>query len=215
MPSNALFSQTQHRCNQEQKYEEPQPCHRAGSGVLRDRAGLCRRVQPDVNQQNRIEEGLESGQLSTKEAGTLERQESRVDQMEAHAAADGTVSKAEAARINSAQNALSGNIYDQKHDAQLGNPNSASSTQMQAAVQRDANQEARINQGVKSGDLTTHEAGKLEQGQAHIAHAEANAAANGRMSSAEAARVQRAENRQSHRIHRQKHDQQARNAAGA
>jgi hypothetical protein len=172
-------------------------------------------TQRDVNQQNRIEQGLESGQLSTREAGNLERQESHVDRMEAHAAADGTVSKGEAVRINSAQNAVSNNIYDQTHDAQLGHPSSASSTQMQAAVQRDANQEARINQGVKSGELTTHEAGKLEQGQAHVAHAEANAAANGRMSRAESAHVQRAENRQSHRIHRQKHDQQARNDARA
>jgi hypothetical protein len=130
--------------------------------------------------------------------------------MEAHAAADGAVSKNEAARINAAQNAVSTNIYDQKHDAQLGHPNSTSSTNMQAAVQRDANQETRINQGVKSGELTTHEAGKLEQGQAHVARAEANAAANGRMSNAESAHVQHAENRQSHRIHRQKHDQQAR-----
>ena len=170
-------------------------------------------TQRDVNQQNRIEQGLESGQLSTKEAGNLERQESRVDHMEAHAAADGTVTKSEAARINAAQNAVSDNIYDQKHDAQLGNPNSPSSTHMQAAVQRDANQEARINQGVKSGELTTREAGHLEQGQAHVAHAEAHAAADGRMSRAEATHVQRAENRQSHRIHRQKHDQQTRNAS--
>jgi hypothetical protein len=170
-------------------------------------------TQRDVYQQNRIEEGLDSGQLSTKEAGQLEHQESHVDQMEAHAAADGSVSKGEAARINAAQNAVSSNIYDQKHDAQVGNPNSPSSTQMQSAVQRDANQEARINQGVKSGDLTTREAGNLEQGQAHVAHAEANAAANGRMSSTEAAHVQRVENRQSHKIHRQKHDQQARSGA--
>src|SRR5262245_28852595 len=167
-------------------------------------------TQRDVNQQNRIEQGLESGQLSTKEAGQLERQESHIDRMEAHAAADGTVSKVEAARINTAQNAVSGNIYDQKHDTQLGNPDSASSTQMQAAVQRDANQETRINQGVKSGELTTREAGNLERGQARVAQTQANAAANGRISPKEAGHMQRTENRQSHRIHRQKHDAQAR-----
>jgi hypothetical protein len=170
-------------------------------------------TQRDVNQQNRIAQGLETGQLSTKEAGRLERQESHIDRMEAHAAADGTVSKGEAARTNAAQNAVSGNIYDQKHDAQQGHPNSPSSTQMQAAVQRNATQEARINQGVKSGELTTREVGKLEQGQAHVTRTQANAAANGRMSTKEAAHVQRTENRQSHKIHRQKHDSQARGGA--
>ncbi len=37
-------------------------------------------TQRDVNQQERIEQGLQSGQLSTKEAGQLERQQSRIDQ---------------------------------------------------------------------------------------------------------------------------------------
>ena len=39
--------------------------------------------QRDVNQQQRIEQGLQSGQLSTKEAGSLEHQEKHVDNMEA------------------------------------------------------------------------------------------------------------------------------------
>ena len=86
-------------------------------------------TQRDVNQQQRIENGLDSGQLSSHEAGRLEREESHVDQMESHAAADGSVSKAEAARINSAQNAVSKTIYSQKHDAQarlVGRPFAAS-----------------------------------------------------------------------------------------
>jgi hypothetical protein len=167
-------------------------------------------TQRDVNQQDRIEQGLQSGQLTTKEAGQLERQETRVDHMEANAAANGKVTQAEAARINAAQNAVSHDIYEQKHDTQTGHPNSASSKRMQAGVQRDANQEARINQGVKSGQLTTRETGHLQQGQAHVAHAEANAAANGRVTGAESARVQHAANQQSHKIYQQKHDQHAR-----
>ena len=165
-------------------------------------------TQRDVNQQDRIEQGLQSGQLTTKEAGQLERQEARVDQMEANAAANGKVTRAEAARISAAQNAVSNAVYKQRHDAQTGHPNSASSKRMQAGVQRDAKQEARINQGVKSGQLTTREAGHVEQGQAHVAHAEASAAANGRVSGAESARVQHAANQQSRKIYRQKHDEQ-------
>ena len=35
-------------------------------------------VQRDVNQQQRIEQGLQSGQLNTREAGRLENEEARV-----------------------------------------------------------------------------------------------------------------------------------------
>ena len=168
-------------------------------------------TQRDVNQQQRIENGLQSGQLTTHEAGRLEREETQVDRMEAHAAADGTVTKAEAAHINSAQNAVSNSINHQKHDAQVGHPNSPSSQRMQQDVQRNVNQEKRINQGVKSGQLTTREAGHLQRGQAHVARAEANAGANGRVSQAETHRVNRVENRQSNHVYNQKHDGQTQN----
>jgi hypothetical protein len=165
-------------------------------------------TQRDVNQQQRIESGLQSGQLTTHEAGRLEQDEAHIDRMEAHAAADGAVTKAEAARINAAQNKVSSNIYDEKHDVQVGSPNSASSQRMQQDVQRNVNQEKRINRGVKSGQLTTREAGHLQRGQAHVAHAEANAAAHGGVSRAESTHVNRVENRQSNRISAQKHDDQ-------
>src|SRR5579862_5563437 len=72
--------------------------------------------QRDVNQQERIEQGLQSGQLSTKEAGSLERQEQHVDNMEAHDLKNGSISPAEQARLNSAQNRVSNQIYADKHN---------------------------------------------------------------------------------------------------
>jgi len=39
---------------------------------------------------------------------------------------------------------------------------------MQADVQRNINQQQRVEQGVKSGQLTNREAGKLENGQARV-----------------------------------------------
>ncbi len=157
-------------------------------------------TQRDVAQQQRIENGLKSGQLTTKEAGGLERGEARVERMEANADRNGSVSAREQARIDRAQNRESRAIYDQKHDAQVGNPNSASSRRMQADVQRNVNQQARIAQGEKSGQLSTHEAGALERGQARTDRAVARAAANGRVNANEQARVQARENRQSARI---------------
>jgi hypothetical protein len=167
-------------------------------------------VQRDVNQQERIEQGLQSGQLNTREAGKLEKEESHVDKMESNALKGGKLSAQEKAKINAAQNKVSRDIYQQKHDAQTGNPNSASSQRMQADVQRNVNQEKRIEQGVQSGQLTNREVGKLERGQARVDHKEARAAANGHVGAGEQARIQGSENKQSRRIFRQKHDARTR-----
>jgi hypothetical protein len=163
-------------------------------------------TQRNVNQQQRIEQGLQSGQLNTKEAAKLENGESKVERVEKNAMKDGSVSAAEQTRIRKAQNAESAAIYNQKHDAQTGNPNSASSKRMQADVQRDVNQQSRIHQGVSSGSLTTAEAGKLERGQAHVNKKEAVAGANGHVGAAEQANVQHSENVQSKRIYHKKHN---------
>ena len=77
-------------------------------------------------------------------------------------------------------------------------------------VQRDINQQKRIEQGLQSGQLTTREAAKLERGQARVNHMEARAGADGHVGPNEEARIQRAENRQSRRIHREKTDGQTR-----
>lgn len=160
----------------------------------------------DVSQQQRIESGLQSGQLTTREAGKLERGEARIEKMESNADRNGSVSARESARINAAQNRESAAIYNQKHDAQVGNPASASSQRMQADVQRNVNQQARIEQGERSGELTTREAGSLERGQARVDRATARAASDGRVGGREQARLQARESRQSGRIYRLKHN---------
>jgi hypothetical protein len=165
-------------------------------------------VQRDINQDQRIEQGLKSGQLNTREAARLEGEQAHVDKLEAKALSDGKISAQERARINAAQNRTSADIAREKHDAQKGNPNSASSQRMQADVQRNINQQQRIQQGMASGQLTHHEAAKLEAGQAHVARTEARAGKDGHVSAGEQARVQTAENVQSRRIHREKHDGQ-------
>jgi len=167
-------------------------------------------VQRDVNQQNRIEQGLKSGQLTTKEAGKLEREESHIAKMESNAMRDGRMTNAEKRRIERAENNASRDIYREKHDAQTGNPNSASSQRMQTEVQRNANQEQRIENGIKDGSLTNREAANLERGQARVDRKEANAAANGHVGAGEQQSIQTAENHQSKRIHREKHNERKR-----
>ena len=167
-------------------------------------------VQRDVNQQQRIEQGLQSGSLNTREASKLESEQSRINRMQSNADKNGNLSPQEKARIQRAQNQESRDINRLENNRAKGNPNSASSQRMQADVQRDVNQQRRIEQGVKSGQLTNREAGKLENGQARDDRAEARAGANGRVSANEQQRIQKAENKQSKRVYRQKHDKQTR-----
>jgi len=165
----------------------------------------------DTEQQKRIEQGLQSGQLSTREAASLENQEKRIDNTEARDMKNGPLTAGEKAQIQREQNRVSADIYKDKHNAVTGNPNSASSQRMQADVQRNVNQEARINQGIRSGQLTNKEAGSLERGQAHVDRAEARAGANGHVGAGEQARIQGKENRQSARIYNKKHNDTVRN----
>ena len=185
----------------------------AGALLFRDRGvrgtspGTDRVTQRDANQQERIEQGLQSGQLNTKEAGQLEHQEAKIDHTEARDLKNGKLSAGEQANINRMQNKASADIYRDKHNAATGNPNSASSGgALQADVQRNVNQENRIEQGAKSGSLTNKEVGSLQRGQAHVDHKEARAARNGHVSAGEQKSIQHSENHQSKRIYRKKHN---------
>ena len=76
------------------------------------------------------------------------------------------------------------------------------------ADQRQQNQKARINEGVKSGELTKKEATKLHAEQRAIKTEERMAKADGKVTPAERAKLQRDQNRASADIYRQKHDAQ-------
>ena len=185
-------------------------------GIALSSAAMAQTVgtetQRDLSQQQRIEQGLKSGQLSTGEAARLERGEARIDRMESNALKDGTLSPAEKARIQRAQNEESRKIDRLDHNGVTGNPQSASSQRMQADAQRNINQEARINQGVKSGALTNQEVGKLERGQARVDRREARAGADGHVSAGEQHAIQHTENVQSKRIWHKKHNDAVRPA---
>jgi hypothetical protein len=167
-------------------------------------------VQRDVNQQTRIENGLKDGSLSTREGAKLEREESRVERLQARDLKDGKLSPAERAQLNAAQNKVSRDVAAARHNTVTGNPDSASSQRMQADVARNVSQQKRIEAGVQNGALTNHEVARLEAGQSHVNAKEARAGADGHVGAAEQASVQRSENRQSRRIRHEKHDAQVR-----
>ena len=167
-------------------------------------AGL--ETQRDMNQQDRIENGLKDGQLSTGEAAKLEKGEARIDKQEAKDMKNGPMTAQEKAQIQKEQNRESNMINKDKNNAVTGNPNSASSERMQADVQRNANQEQRIHNGVANGSLTNKEAGSLERGQSHVDRAEYRAGKDGHVGKREQRGIQRRENRQSHRVYNKKHN---------
>jgi len=73
---------------------------------------------------------------------------------------------------------------------------------------RQDNQGKRIEQGVKSGELTKREARRLKRGQHHVQNMENRATADGVVTKKERAQIEQAQDRQSKRIARQKHDRQ-------
>lgn len=75
-------------------------------------------TERQVNQQQRINQGIKSGELTRREAAKLEAQQAKIQQTKMKAKSDGVVSKAERAKIHQQQNAASRSIYRQKHDAQ-------------------------------------------------------------------------------------------------
>jgi hypothetical protein len=84
----------------------------------------------------------------------------------------------------------------------------AAQTSTPLVDQRQANQEARIQQGVQSGQLTPKEAAKLEKGQAKVQAAEDKAKADGVVTPKERAKLAKKQNKQSKKIYKEKHDKQ-------
>lgn len=78
--------------------------------------------QRQANQERRIEQGVQSGQLNAAEAARLEKGQANVQKREEKAKADGKVTKAEKAKLHQAQDRQSKRIAKQKHDKQKAKP---------------------------------------------------------------------------------------------
>ncbi|MGJ7497903.1 hypothetical protein ACSFA8_22875 [Variovorax sp. RT4R15] len=163
-------------------------------------------VQRDVSQQQRIEQGLQNGQLTVREAGKLEHEESKIDKMQAQDLKDGRLSSADRAHLRAAQNKVSADIWADRANGVVANPDSGSSKRLQADVQRNITQDKRIEGGIQNGSLSNRQVGSLERGQAHVDHKESVAARNGHIDAHQQSQVNRVENRQSRRIYKDKHD---------
>ena len=74
--------------------------------------------QRQANQDQRIDQGIASGQLNEREANRLNRQQEHVNKIEDRAMSDGVMTKRERARIGAAQNRASHHIAREKYDRQ-------------------------------------------------------------------------------------------------
>ena len=74
--------------------------------------------QRQANQEQRIDQGVASGQLNEREANRLNKQQEHVNKMEAKAKSDGVMTKKERARIGAAQDRAARHIAREKHDRQ-------------------------------------------------------------------------------------------------
>jgi predicted transglutaminase-like cysteine proteinase len=81
--------------------------------------GQARIDAREARQEQRIDKGVASGQLTQREANRMDRGQAKVNNMEQRALAnDGKIGKKEAHRIEHAQDMQSKRIYAQKHDRQ-------------------------------------------------------------------------------------------------
>jgi opacity protein-like surface antigen len=74
--------------------------------------------QRQANQQQRIDQGVASGQLTGREAARLEKGQEHLQAIEDKATSDGRVTRQERARLQHAEDVQSRHIYREKHDRQ-------------------------------------------------------------------------------------------------
>ena len=92
------------------------------SGIVFAQAEMPVIDQRQANQDQRIDQGIASGQLNEREAKRLSRQREHLNKMEDRAMSDGEMTKRERARIGARQNRASHHIAREKRDRQGKRP---------------------------------------------------------------------------------------------
>ena len=155
------------------------------------------------NQQDRIANGVSSGQLTAGETSNLESREANLNREIKGDRQDnsGKPTGSELQQVNEQQAKLNKSIYADKHNA-------AQQNYKGEVGARQENQQDRIAQGIRSGQMTAGEAARAEKNQKGInqqIHAD-RAANGGKLTGSELAQVNREENRTSRQIYREKHN---------
>jgi hypothetical protein len=181
----------------------------AQSGSSTPAAAPAEKPKPTIaqrkeNQQDRIANGVKSGQLTAGETANLETKEAAINKETAadRAANGGKLTTAEKKQVNGQQNQVSKQIYADKHNAKTQHYSN------NKVDKRRENQQDRIAQGIKSGQLTPGETAKLENQQKGISkQVAADRKANGgTLTAGEKKQVNHEQNAASKNIYHKKHN---------
>jgi hypothetical protein len=161
-------------------------------------------AQRKENQQDRIANGVKSGELTAGETANLEKKEAAINKETSadRAANGGKLTPAEKAQVNRQQNQLSKQIYADKHNANTAHFGN------NKVGQRREKQQDRIAQGIKSGQLTPSETAKLEKQQQGINKQVASdrKANGGTLTASEKKQINKEQNQASRNIYKKKHN---------
>jgi hypothetical protein len=157
-----------------------------------------------TDQQDRIANGVQSGQLTPGESKNLETKEAGINHEESNMRSqdNGHLTAADRTKLNNQQNRVSNRIYTDKHNA------AATHYGPGEVGQRQRLQQDRIANGMKSGQLTAGESARLERQQKSI-NREKNgmrAANGGKLTAGDKAALNHRENRASGNIYAKKHN---------
>ena len=156
------------------------------------------------NQQDRIANGVDSGQLTAGETKNLEGREANLNSevKDDRSADNGKLTQQEHQQINRQQNHLSNSIYQDKHNANTAHYGN------NEVGQRRENQQHRIANGIRNGSMTASEAARTEnreQGINQQVHAD-RSANGGKLTGQQKAQINHEQNGASRQIYRQKHN---------
>lgn len=164
--------------------------------------------QRKQNQQDRVANGIDSGQLTAGESKRLERKEAGINREE-HAMRqqdNGKLTLADRAALDRQQDHFSRQIYADTHNAATAHYGSG------AIGQRRENQQDRIANGLRSGQMTSGEAARSERQQQGLNREVSGMrqANGGRLTRGERALVTRQQNRTSRQIYNRQHNGRSR-----
>jgi hypothetical protein len=181
-----------------QQHAQSQPISAADRSVGRDYNPNTR----EANQDQRIANGLRSGQMTSGEAARAEQTQSNIDRQvhDDREANGGKLTGAERQQINGEQNAASRQIYDEKHNGNTVTPNEVDN--------REANQQQRTAEGLRSGQMTSGEAARTNENQAAVAQQvhDERTANGGALTKQEKQQANKEENKNSKQIYNEKHN---------
>ena len=157
------------------------------------------------NQQERVANGIKSGELTPNEAAHIEGQEGKLNNEIKDMREDngGKLTAADKQKVHNQENRMSREIYNQKHDQQGSNQDPKT-----VGGKRAENQQDRIGQGVASGQLTPAEASRLEKQENNL-HREARDMREdngGKLTAADKQKLNHQQSRESQRIYKAKHN---------